>query len=199
MPRRRGNQKKVLSQHRNVDGQFTKSSEICMLVAESCLHDRVQQREEGDDVDEEVDAIDDIDCRERGWHSEQDDNGSELDDTSCDEFDEESVISEGHDFSEDTEFYEAMSTAAAASDEEQSDSGHQESLTQPLSDPAKFLSWTRDADKGPIANKMPRGSSRSTIWRHKSKVEEEDQRVKRIRHDATFAKSMMGFGKIRIW
>ena len=48
--------------------------------------------EVGDDASEaEVDEIDDFDCCERGWYSEEEDNGSESDDPSCDEFDEESL------------------------------------------------------------------------------------------------------------
>jgi hypothetical protein len=74
MPRRKGNQLKASRQQRNAGGQFSNNREIF---------------EVGDDVSEtEVDEIDDLDCRERGWHSEQDDNGSESDDPSCDEFDE---------------------------------------------------------------------------------------------------------------
>ena len=36
----------------------------------------------------EVDEIGDFECCERGWYSEEEDNGSESDDLSCDEFDE---------------------------------------------------------------------------------------------------------------
>lgn len=102
MPRRKGNQLKASRQQRNAGGQFSNNRELF---------------EVGDDVSEaEVDEIDDLDCRERGWHSEQDDNGSESDDPSCDEFDEESVCSQDHDFSRDEDFQTAISAVDSTSE-----------------------------------------------------------------------------------
>ena len=174
MPRRKGNQLKASRQQRNAGGQFSNNREIF---------------EVGDDVSEtEVDEIDDLDCRERGWHSEQDDNGSESDDPSCDEFDEESVCSQDHDFSRDEDFQTAISAVDSTSDEDQSDSDIEDSSTLRSSDPANFLTWKKGADKGLIGNKMPKGSSKMTKWRQDSKTKEEQQRIKRIRTDETFAK-----------
>jgi hypothetical protein len=161
MPRNKGHRKWAIQRQRNAGGKF--ESSIVTLNAEPS-NDCEQQIEKGDEIEEGFDEIYQIDCREHGWHSEQDDNGSESDDCSCDEFDEETINSEENDFPDDAEFGGAMPTDLSASDEEHSDLEHQNSTTQQLSDPSKFLSWTRDADKGPIANKMPRGSSRSTIW-----------------------------------
>ena len=68
-----------------------------------------------DDANEaEVDEIDDFDCCERGWYSEEEDNGSESDDPSCDEFDEES-------------FQTAVSAIDSASIEDPSNSELEES------------------------------------------------------------------------
>ena len=62
-----------------------------------------------DDEMEECGILGDIDKRERGRHSEQDDNGSASADDSDDEFDEESISIEDHNFSRDEDFQMVIS------------------------------------------------------------------------------------------
>ena len=176
----------ALGQTRNANGQFA-DNQLATPVATIDLLDVISDGELQDDSIEECSISDDIDNRERGWHSEQDDNGSASADDSEDEFDEESV-SEDHDFSRDEDFQTAISAIGSASDEDSSDSDLEESSILRSSGPWNFLTWKKGADKGPIGNKMLRGSSRMTKWRHDTKAKEEKQRIKRVRTDQSFAK-----------
>jgi len=177
MPRNKGNRLTARGKNRNADGQFSSNKGVTPVIT---IDEKDQENEEGveDDDVEECSMHDDIDNRERGWYSEQDDNDSASADDSVDEFDEESISSDDHDFLRDEDFQMAISAIDSMSDEDPSDL--EESSTLRSMDPANFLSWTKGADKGLIGNKMPRGSSRTTKWRRQSKAKVEEQRIKRV-------------------
>ena len=187
MPRNKGNRLTARGKNRNADGQFSSNKGVTPVIT---IDEKDQENEEGveDDDVEECSMHDDIDNRERGWYSEQDDNDSASADDSVDEFDEESISSDDHDFLRDEDFQMAISAIDSMSDEDPSDSDLEESSTLRSMDPANFLSWTKGADKGLIGNKMPRGSSRTTKWRRQSKAKVEEQRIKRVCTDQAFAK-----------
>ena len=101
MPRNRGNRKWARQRHRHADGHFGAHARATTTVE---IVDVLEDSGDEDVIVDDCTYVDDIDNRERGWYSEQDDNGSASEDASFDEFDEESVNSEDHDFSKDEEF-----------------------------------------------------------------------------------------------
>ena len=75
-------------------------------------------------------------------------------DDSDDEFDEDSISIEDHNFSRDEDFQMAISAIGQTSGEEPSDWDLEQSSTLRLVDPVNFLSWTKGSDKGLVEERF---------------------------------------------
>jgi hypothetical protein len=145
MPRNRGNRNWVRERNRHADSHFGADARATSVVE---IVDILENSRDEDVIVDKCTNVDDIDDGERGWHGKQDDNRSASDDASFDEFDEQSVNCEDHDFSNDEEFGLAMSSVAPTSDDEHSDSDNESSSMLTSSIFSTFLLWSKDADKG---------------------------------------------------